>query len=237
MRFLIIIFFVLTSNFVFSENIVKDEPLIPSTVDDLPLIELLDNVKKDIFIIILTGDGGWANIDRDVGNYFAKDGYGVIGFDCLKYFLTKRTPDETAKDIGRVIKYYSKKIKIDRVVIIGYSFGADVLPFVLNRLFIDESKKVKYSVFMGISNNAAFEFHLGSLVGIKDSGQEYRTLPEVKKINSQKLFFIAGEKEEDSLVKKLDRNKYNISVLKGGHHFGGNYKEIAKLIKKLIVSD
>jgi len=78
---------------------------------------------------------------------------------------------------------------------------------------------------MGISNTAQFEFHFGSWVGIQEKTILYKTLPEVEKITSQKLLFIAGEKEEDSLIEKLDKNKYNILVLKGGHHFGGNYKE------------
>jgi len=41
---------------------------------------------------------------------------------------------------------------------------------------------------------------------------------------------IYGEDETDSLCPKLDPKKFTIVKLKGGHHFDGNYANLARQI-------
>jgi len=48
------------------------------------------------FAIILSGDGGWVSIDRDLSTAFAQRGIPVVGWDSLKYFWTARTPMKAA---------------------------------------------------------------------------------------------------------------------------------------------
>ncbi len=90
--------------------------------------------EKQYLAVIISGDGGWAGIDRDIGNSLAADGVPVVGFNSLQYFWKKRTPEETAKDIGTVIQELPFRVAESKVVLIGYSLGADVLPFIVNRL-------------------------------------------------------------------------------------------------------
>ena len=55
-----------------------------------------------------------------------------MGLDSLRYFWSPRTPDGLAADTNRMILYYLTHWAKKRVLLIGYSQGADVLPFAVN---------------------------------------------------------------------------------------------------------
>ena len=57
-----------------------------------------------------------------------------MGIDCRSYLMKVRTPDETAADMARVIHHFAKEFGVQRIAVVGYSRGADLAPFVVNRL-------------------------------------------------------------------------------------------------------
>ena len=82
-------------------------PALAADVSDLPLVELPAAGSSDRRLaVILSGDGGWASIDREVGGALAAARRGVVGLDRLQYFWTKRTPDESAAALARVLRHY-----------------------------------------------------------------------------------------------------------------------------------
>ena len=46
--------------------------------------------SADYFAVIISGDGGWASIDRQIGNDLADKGVQVVGLNALKYFWTRK---------------------------------------------------------------------------------------------------------------------------------------------------
>ncbi len=100
-----------------------DDPLA-----DLPLVELDAPAKRGTMAIVYSGDGGWRDLDKQIGDTFQKDGVPTIGVDSLRYFWSRKTPAQTAADLARIIDVYSEKWGVDRVILVGYSFGADILP-------------------------------------------------------------------------------------------------------------
>jgi type IV secretory pathway VirJ component len=114
------------------------------------------------------------------------------------------------------------------VLLIGYSQGADVLPFAVNRLPAATRAHVALTAVMGMSEHALFEFHLTSWVSDATSGPA--TLPEIDRIAGMPVLCIYGDEESDSLCPKLDAGKFKIVKLKGGHHFDGDYANLARQI-------
>ena len=57
-------------------------------------------------------------------------------------------------------------------------------------------------------------------------------LPEVERIKGIKVLCIYGEEEKDSICKSLKNGPVKVILVKGGHHFGGDYKAIADIILK-----
>ena len=204
---------------------------LPSALNDLPLIEIpavAGTSPSDIFAIMLSGDGGWAGLDKEVAAALTNHGIPVIGLDSLRYFWSARTPEGMGSDLSRMIAFYSKQLGKPRVMLVGYSQGADVLPFAVNHLTADARRAVASATIMGMSEHALFEFHMSSWVSDDNSGPA--TLPEVDRISGIPLLCIYGEQEDDSLCPKLDAHKYIVVKLKGGHHFDGDYDGLAKTI-------
>lgn len=217
----------------------------PAGLSDLPVIELPaqplwqpqaappsaarpNAARPDTFAIIMSGDGGWAGLDQDVAAALSAKGIPVVGLDSLRYFWTARTPDGLAADIDRMIRYYLAHFGKQRVLLIGYSQGADVLPFAVNRLPARTRASVALTAVMGMSEHALFEFHLSSWISDSDAGPA--TLPEINRITGMPVLCIYGADESDSLCPKLDPKKFTLVELKGGHHFDGDYANLARQI-------
>jgi len=203
----------------------------PAGLSDLPVVEVPAQTAAasgDAFAIIMSGDGGWAGLDQDVAAALTAQGIPVVGLDSLRYYWTARTPDGVAADTDRMIRYYLAQFGKRRVLLIGYSQGADVLPFAVNRLPAATRAHVALVVVMGMSEHALFEFHLTSWVSNDNSGPA--TLPEVDRITGLPLLCIYGADEKDSLCPKLDPKRFHVVELKGGHHFDGDYAGLARTI-------
>jgi type IV secretory pathway VirJ component len=200
----------------------------PAALGDLPVVEVAAQPNappSDSFAIIMSGDGGWAGIDQNIAAALSAKGIPVVGWDSLRYYWTARTPEGLAADTDRMIRYYVTHFGKKRVLLIGYSQGADVLPFAVNRLPAATKAHVSLTAILGMSEHALFEFHVSSWISDDNSGPE--TLPEVNRITGIPVLCIYGEDEHDSLCPKLDSSKFKIVKVKGGHHFDGNYAALA----------
>jgi type IV secretory pathway VirJ component len=209
----------------------------PAGLSDLPLVEVPAThstadqsvaAHSDVFAIIMSGDGGWAGLDQDVAAALSAKGIPVVGLDSLRYYWTARTPNGLAADTDRMIRYYQAHFGKQRVLLIGYSQGADVLPFAVNRLSQETRARVALAAVMGMSEHALFEFHLSNWVSDDNSGPA--TLPEINRITGIPVLCVYGADESDSLCPKLDPKKFKIVELKGGHHFDGDYANLARQI-------
>jgi len=206
-------------------------PPAPTALSDLPVIEIPAQpgaAAVDAFAIVMSGDGGWAGLDKEVAQALAARGIPVVGLDSLRYFWNARTPDGLAADTDHMIRYYLAHLDKQRVLLIGYSQGADVLPFAVNRLPAATRARVALTALMGMSEHALFEFHVSNWISDDNSGPA--TLPEVERIVGTPVLCIYGEDESDSLCPKLDPKKVRIVKLKGGHHFNGDYAGLAREI-------
>jgi type IV secretory pathway VirJ component len=204
----------------------------PRDLSDLPLIEVTTAVPAtqhvDTFAIVISGDGGWAGLDQQVAAALSEAGIPVAGMDSLRYFWSKRTPEGLAADLHRIIRYYSEHWQRAKVILIGYSQGADVMPFALSRLPKSSHAAVKATVLLALSTTAAFEFHLSNWVTQDDDALPVE--PEIAKLKNERVLCLYGEDEKDSLCPSIMLPQFKAVKLRGGHHFDGDYKLLAKLI-------
>lgn len=205
------------------------EPVRQASLADLPLVELPATGGGNALAIIVSGDGGWAGIDRDLGHGLVGLGVPVVGLNSLRYFWSPRTPDQAAKDLDRILTHYLDAWGKARAILIGYSMGADVLPFMVTRLPPATRSRVGGLVLLGPSPTAQFEFHLTSWVGVTPAAKSYPTGREVERLGDLHPLCVAGTDDSNSLCREdlpnLDRH-----LLEGGHHFGGDYQRIVNII-------
>jgi type IV secretory pathway VirJ component len=69
-----------------------------------------------------------------------------------------------------VIRQYLAAWNKSRVLLVGYSFGADTLPFIVNRLPADLRPAVATVSLLGISANASFEIRVAGWIGAESDG-------------------------------------------------------------------
>jgi len=199
-------------------------------VEDLGLVEVKASGGADpgAMAVILTGDGGWADIDKSVAAGLAAVGVPVVGWSSLRYYWTPRTPEAAAKDLARIVGHYSAAWKKERVLLVGYSFGADVLPFLVNRLPTPARARISSVSLLGLSDTAAFEFHMSSWLG-SGGDTERPTAPEVARMTVP-VTCVHGADETDSACLALKGPRVRIVPVGSGHHFGGNYERLVELI-------
>ena len=209
----------------------KSLPPAPPDLADLPLIEVLASgpaaTNSDQFAVLLSGDGGWAGLDKEVAGALSARGIPVAGVDSLRYFWKARTPAGLATDIDRIVRYYAYQWKKQRVLLIGYSQGADVLPFAVNRLPAATRDLVQLTTLIGLGKNAAFEFHVTNWLG--GSG-DTPIKPETDRLSANDTLCLFGEDDDDSLCPEIGAAHARVINLSGGHHFGGDYRKLADLI-------
>jgi type IV secretory pathway VirJ component len=200
-------------------------------VRDLPLIELpAAKEDGDLFAVIVSGDGGWSSLDKEVGDALSKDGIPVVGLNSLKYFWTARTPDQAGKDLERIVRFYLTAWRRSRVALIGYSLGADVLPFMANRLPSDLQSRVRLIALLGPSHRVRFEFHMTEWLGGNLGPDALPVRPEVDKLQGMRVACFYGAEEKESLCPELAPQLAEPVRITGGHHFGGDYEIIAREI-------
>ncbi|SAK91939.1 bacterial virulence protein VirJ [Caballeronia glebae] len=208
----------------------KPEPLTESDVSDLPLIELRAAQPTDLLAIVISGDGGWRDLDKTMALALQRDGVSVIGIDSLRYFWSEKTPQQTANDLARIIRTYNARWHTSHVALVGYSFGADVMPFAYNRLPEEARAQVSYISLMGFSPEADFQIRVTGWLGMKASEKALKVRPELNKLPPSMVQCIYGEKEEDTLCPALTNTGIDVVKLPGDHHFGGDYDALARRI-------
>jgi len=197
---------------------------------DLPLVELPAARATDLLALVLSGDGGWRDLDKTVAEWLCKNGVNVVGWDSLRYFWKKRTPDEVARDLDRVIRTYSQRWHARNVVLIGYSFGADVLPFAYNRLSADARDKVVQVSLLGFSHSSDFVVHVSAWLGAGASADALPNGEEVARIPVQRIQCFYGRDEDDTRCPELEKSGVEVIATAGSHHFDGNYDALAARI-------
>jgi len=208
-----------------------EKPTSVAALTDLPLVEVsASGSVSDLMAVVVSGDGGWAGIDREVADVLAGKGIPVVGLNSLAYFWTKRTPDGSARDLQRILGSYFSRWKKEKAILIGYSLGADVLPFMASRLPKELLSRVSLIALLGPGRQADFEFHLTDWLGSSSDRTTYPIRPEVQKLKGTRLLCLYGEEEMDSLCRDLVPSFAKVVAMRGAHHFGGNYDAIAEAI-------
>ncbi|WP_166359932.1 virulence factor family protein [Pseudomonas akapageensis] len=192
----------------------------------IPVVEVPAGQTADTVTLFLSGDGGWRDLDRDVAGEMAKLGYPVVGIDTLRYYWQHKTPEESAADLVELMQHYRQKWGTKRFVLTGYSFGADVLPAIYNRLPAEEQKRIDAVILLAFARSGSFEIEVEGWLG--NAGKEAPTGPEMARMPAGKVLCVYGEEEVDESG-CTDKTAVGEALkLPGGHHFDEDYPALAK---------
>ncbi|MBE7175046.1 MAG: virulence factor family protein [Mucilaginibacter polytrichastri] len=210
----------------------KENVSVPAFDNGLPLT--FTPAKKDngdVMVIFLSGDGGWTGFDQEVATAFAEKGVPVIGVNSLKYFWNVKTPLQTTHDVLAILEHYATLWHKNRFILAGYSFGADVVPFVYNRLVPALQERVVSVGLLSPAKTTDFEIHLSDMLLMGSDDHNYAVIPEIARMQHSHTICFYGQDETDTAEKNLPKNSCKVVMLPGGHHYD---QASQKIVEELV---
>ncbi len=195
---------------------------------DFPVvITRAKNDNKDKLILYISGDGGWNSFSQKMAESYAAEGFNVIGLNSFKYFWKKKTPQETANDISKLLETYGHEWHKQKFIICGFSFGADVVPFIYTHL--PEKLRGQISLVQLISPSAYtdFEVHMMDMLRSHNTVRSMNIAAEVSRMDVSVICYY-GQKETEKPLEALKKANIKTVVLAGDHHYANSYMEIIK---------
>ena len=201
-------------------------------VKNLPLVltESESTVNDGLIALFISGDGGWYSFEQSIADKLAEDGVPTIGLDSKKYFWKRRTPEETTSDLVMALNYYCKVWNREKFLIIGYSLGAEIVPFVINRL-PDEMKSVTSSVLLSPEPQTDFEVHISNMLGMGNRQNNYKVPEEIIRLKPLKTLIIYGSGEKTTLPDLIGGSGAIVVKIPGDHHYKFDIPLIVKTMK------
>jgi type IV secretory pathway VirJ component len=198
---------------------------------DFQITEWNSKTNKPI-IFFISGDAGFNTFTKSLGTDLHTLGYDVFALDTRAYFWNKKTPEQTSLEVENYIKQQLQGRKNQQVVLLGFSFGADVTPFVYNRFTADLKKKIQKVFIIGPSKSNDFKIHLDEYFGVEPKGS-LQVIPEINEMGTVPVMVVLSDFEFTRFPYKtitLGAN-YHWKHIVGNHHYGNNTQMLAKFIK------
>lgn len=200
-------------------------------VTNLPLQFSYEKGVNEELVIYLTGDGGWNDFNQQMVHEFENQDYGVVALNSRKYFWSEKSPEVFAHDFELISNYYLKEWEKSSLIIVGYSFGADVASFLPNRLSVELQKKVKKMVLLSPSASTDFVIRLSDMIGESENiNRKYKVGTEIEKAGLP-VVCIFGEDEVMSLKNSLKKaNKFTVKEVPGDHRYNNDPALVLKMM-------
>ncbi|MBP7003386.1 AcvB/VirJ family lysyl-phosphatidylglycerol hydrolase [Amaricoccus sp.] len=193
------------------------------------IVELPATPSHDAMAIMLSGDGGWRDLDKTVAGLLQAQGVPTIGLDSLRWFWTLRTPEETGQELARLIDLYADRWGVSRVILAGYSFGASVLPAAIATMPPETQARVAEIALLAPGETADWEITVSGWLGSASSAAT-PIAADLAALPQERLLCVYGDKETDSACPALAGSGAALVETAGGHHFDGDYPALARHI-------
>ncbi|WP_300604975.1 AcvB/VirJ family lysyl-phosphatidylglycerol hydrolase [Niabella sp.] len=195
---------------------------------DLPLKSWQGNDKMPL-VLYISGDGGLNSFTNDFCKGISQSGYAVTAINSKSYFWSKKTPEQVGTELTAYLDGVLKSRPNQQLLIVGYSFGADVTPFILNRLGSFVKSHVLRTVLMAPSPTTDFVIRVSDMWGTPKK-RSMDVVAEINRAAGQRIVAILPGDGNDFPVQAVKLAGFKTTVLKGGHHFGGDTADLVKIV-------
>jgi len=187
-------------------------------------------------VIVLSGEGGWRSFDDKLARWLADAGFSTGGFDAMKYFW--RAQDDRAALASDVRAYLAALAEAagrpasSRVMLVGFSFGADLAPWIAGGGGWDE--RVAGLVMLGPDTTGSLEFRVSEMLGFEASDHVFDVAAALKDVPRVPSLFLHGGADRSSAAPALAAAapgpKEIVVVPAADHHFAGRETELRRAL-------
>jgi type IV secretory pathway VirJ component len=202
---------------------------------DLPLeIHLVEHPRA--YLLFISGDGGWSKLDKTITEHLATAKVAMVGLNTLKYFWSPKAPDVAAGDLRRILT----RVRRAGVPVFsgGYSFGAEVIPFLAGR---PEFLEPGFAGMILVAPGPFASWEVSPLDWIrhKEKVTPHKVLTQVQALGPLPVLCMAGQEDDESVCPGLQGQvARDVFILGGGHHFNGDYdilgEQAVRFIERLL---
>jgi type IV secretory pathway VirJ component len=212
-------------------TLLQSQHLVPLD-GNLPLTLIPTPSKENLpLALFISGDGGWTSFDQAICEKLAAEGMPVVGLDSQKYFWNKKQPKEVSDEITIAVEHYMQQWNRNSFVLIGYSFGACVAPFISENFSNSLKENLKGVYCLSPDETGDFEIHISDMLSLKNN-ERYDVLNELKKIISLNPVCVFGSEEDIELRNHFSAIGIRIETLPGNHHYENDHNAVALIILK-----
>jgi type IV secretory pathway VirJ component len=187
-------------------------------------------------VLVLSGEGGWRGFDVQLATWLSDSGYWVGGVDCLKYFRKPQDDrTELATDVARyadALARASGSAANARIVLVGYSFGADLAPWIAGAG--NHDKRIAALVLIGPDLKGSLEARVVELLGFAPNAHTFDTEQALADARAISVLFLHGGDDNESAAPALAasfKGHKKLTVVPGAtHHFAGHEDELKRAL-------
>lgn len=166
--------------------------------------------------VLFSGDMGFRlGMGPKIASRLAADGVPVLGVSSLVEFRREHSPTQVQAFIARSIRRGLAFAHADRVILIGQSFGADMLQVGATALPEDLRRRVQMVALVVPGDTVIFRASPAELFNWAKPDAE--ALPTARRLTWVPAICIYGREEDDSLCPHLKLANVQRVALPGGH--------------------
>jgi type IV secretory pathway VirJ component len=199
----------------------------------------------DVLVVFFSGDGGWRDLDQQLGKRLVARGLPVLGVSCLDYYWRNRSPEQSAQELDALITKYTTQWHKQKVWLIGFSFGADVLPTIVDKLSPANRARLTQMVLLSPSQDVNFEVEMEGYIMMRENWLKthikeimqsinpvphYPALPPITALQNQPplVCYYGRDDSDDTVCNDPKLPKWvKVYEMPGDHHFDYNYDGLA----------
>lgn len=172
--------------------------------------------KRPFAAVLLTSDVGYRiGMAREIAQRLAADGVPVVAVNTLTYLRKTRTPADITRLIADAERRALRLGQTDKVVLIGQSFGADMLHVGLIDLPADLRAKIVRVALIVPEDNVQFRASPSEIFDLWTPTID--ALPTARRLTWVPLLCVHGREETGSLCPLLTQPNVQNVALPGGH--------------------
>jgi type IV secretory pathway VirJ component len=189
--------------------------------------------RADVVAVFLSGDSGLnAGMASTVTGTLADRGITVLGVNSLSAFRNGKTPAETRALVADATRRALRLPGARRVVLIGQSFGADMLQYGVGGLPAELRPRVAQVMLTVPGDTLLFTASPG---GLLDGPPDGPALPSARRIDWVPVLCVYGREETTSLCPSLHAANVRVVALPGGHYLHHDGARLADLLWDTIL--
>jgi type IV secretory pathway VirJ component len=186
-----------------------------------------------VVAVLLSGDMGFnIGMGPDVAARLQRDGVPVVGVNSLTYFRTTRTAAQAAALVEEAMRRALAINPRARLVLIGQSYGADMLHVGLSDL--PAALRSRIGMVALVVPGATVEYRASPSELLTFAMPEADALPTARRLDWAPLLCIQGVEESASLCPLLRQPNLTAVALPGGHPLHRDVDAVYRTIRSAM---